>query len=115
MLLRGELAELMVTINPALYGPYMITTAKGEKLLYVKMLKAMYGLMRATLLFYLKLRADLKEHGFSMNEYDPCVANKMVNRKQMTVTWHVNNLKAYHEDDFELTKLVMFLERRYDV
>ena len=68
MLLRGELAELMVTINPALYGPYVISTAKGEKFLYVKMLKAMYGLIRADLLFYLKLGADLEEHGFSMNE-----------------------------------------------
>jgi hypothetical protein len=42
---------MMVTINPALYGPYVITTKRGEKLLYVKMLKAMYGLMRAALLF----------------------------------------------------------------
>ena len=37
----------------------------------------------------------------------------MVNGKQMTVTWHVDALKAWHEDEFELTKLVMFLARRY--
>jgi hypothetical protein len=113
MLLRGELAEMMVSIDPALYGPYVITTARGEKLLYVKMLKAMYGLMRAALLFYLKLRADLEEYGFAMNEYDPCVANKMINGKQLTVTWHVDDLKASHEDEFELTKLVMFLAKKY--
>jgi hypothetical protein len=113
MLLRGELAELMVTIDPVLYGPYMITTARGEKLLYVKMLKAMYGLMRAALLFYLKLRSDLEEYGFVMNEYDPCVGNKMVGGKQMTVTWHVDDLKASHVDELELTKLVMFLGKKY--
>ena len=79
----------MVNVDPALYDPYVITTKKGEKLLYVRMLKAMYGLMRAALLFYIKLRQDLEEFGFQMNEYDPCVANKMVNGKQMTVTWHV--------------------------
>jgi hypothetical protein len=113
MLLRGELAELMVSIDPALYGPYVITTKKGEKLLYVKMMKAMYGLLRAALLFYLKLRGDLEEFGFTMNEYDPCVANKMINGKQMTVTWHVDDLKASHEEEIELTKLVMFLGKKY--
>ena len=30
MMLRGELAELMVNIDPALYGPYVITTKRGE-------------------------------------------------------------------------------------
>ena len=86
MLLKNELAELKVMIDLALYGPYMIMMKKGEKLLYVKILKAMYGLMRATLLFYLKLHANFEEFGFTMNEYDPCVANKMVKGKQMTVT-----------------------------
>ena len=76
MVLRGEMAELMAAINPTLYAPYVITTARVEKLLYVKMLKAMYGLMRAALLFYLNLRSDVEEYGFVMNEYDPCIANK---------------------------------------
>jgi hypothetical protein len=113
MVWRGEMAELMVASNPELYGPYVITTARGEKLLYMKMLKSMYGLMRTALLFYLKLRSDLEEYGFVMNEYDPCVANKMVNGKQMTIMWHVDDLKASHEDDLELVKLVLFLAKKY--
>ena len=52
--------------------------------MYVRMLKAMYRLLRSALLFYLKLRGELEEFGFKMNEYDPCIANKMVNGKQMT-------------------------------
>lgn len=39
----------------------------------------MYGLLRSALLFYLKLVEDLKADGFVLNEYDPCVANKIVN------------------------------------
>ena len=31
----------------------------------------------------------------------------------MTVTWHGDDLKASHVDEFELTKLVMFLGRKY--
>jgi hypothetical protein len=98
MLLRGQLADLMVQVDPELYGPYLIKNEKGESILYVRMLKAMYGLLRSALLFYLKLVKDLKADGFTMNEYDPCVANKMVNGTQMTVCWHVDDLKVSHKE-----------------
>ncbi len=49
------------------------------------MQKAMYGLLRSALLFYWKLVEDLESNGFKLNPYDPCVANKTVNGKQMTV------------------------------
>jgi hypothetical protein len=42
MLLRGQLVDLMVQIDPELYGPYLIKSKKGESLLYVHMMKAMY-------------------------------------------------------------------------
>ena len=31
-----------------------------------------------------------------MNPYDSCVANKMVKGKQLTVVWHVDDLKVLH-------------------
>ena len=31
----------------------------------------------------------------------------------MTVTWQVDDLKASHRDDMELTKLVLFLAKKY--
>ena len=52
MLLRGQLADLMVEVDRELYGPYLRKTKKGESILYVRMLKAMYGLLRSALLFY---------------------------------------------------------------
>ena len=113
MVLRGELAELMAKIDPELYGPYLTESKRGEKLLYVIMCKAMYGLLRSALLFYLKLRADLEEFGFKFNDYDPCVANKMVNGKQMTVTFHVDDLKISHVDQLELTKMTIWLGKKY--
>jgi hypothetical protein len=70
------------------------------------MQKAMYGMMRSPLLFYLKLVDELIADGFELNPYDPCVANKMVNCKQMTVCWHVDDLKVSHVDSIELTKFV---------
>ena len=77
MVLRGQLADLMVQVEPELYGPYLTKTSRGESILYVKMFKAMYGLLRSAFLFYLKLVKDLTDFGFELNPYDPCVANKM--------------------------------------
>ena len=51
---------------------------KGTPILYVKLKKAMYGLLRSSLLFYIPLHGELEAYGFKINRYDPCVANKMV-------------------------------------
>jgi hypothetical protein len=42
-------------------------------------------MMKSALLFYRKLILELKEMGFEVNPYDPCVVNKIVNRSQMTI------------------------------
>jgi hypothetical protein len=60
------------------------------------MKKALYGMLQSSLLYYKKFRKDFEEFGFIINPYDPCVANRMVNGKQHTVTWHVDNLKSSH-------------------
>jgi len=70
--------------------------------------------MRASLLFYRKLRKELEDYGFEINPYDPCIPNKMTtSRKQMTLVWHVDNLMGSCEDDFELTKLSCYLAKIY--
>jgi hypothetical protein len=60
MVLKGELAEMMVQTVPQIYRKYIMMDKKGIKILYVKLQKALYGLMRASLLFYRKLRKELK-------------------------------------------------------
>jgi hypothetical protein len=58
----------------------------NQKVLYVHITKAIYGLLKSAMLFYKKLVADLIKYGFKLNLYDPCVTNKMVNGKQLTVS-----------------------------
>ena len=94
MLLKGKLAELMVQVDPKLYRKYVTTSKKGEAMLYVRLSKALYGLLQSALLFYHKLRKELEDYGFEINPYDPCAANKIINGSQMTVTWHVDDLKV---------------------
>jgi hypothetical protein len=113
MLLKGKLAELMVQVDPLLYRKYVITSSKGEPMLYVRLSKALYGLLQSALLFYKKFVGDLKAYGFEVNPYDPCVANKMVNGSQMTVTWHVDDGKVSHKDSAEVSKFLIYLAGIY--
>ncbi len=83
---------------------------KGMKLLYVKLQKALYRLMRASLLFYRKLRKEFEAYGLQVNPYDPCVANmETKSGKQLTVIWHVDDLMALCKGDFKLTKFLCYL------
>ncbi len=76
MVLKGDLAEMMIQVAPEVYRKYVAADKKGNKILYNKLQKALYGLMRASLLFYRKLRKELEAYGFEINPYDPCIANK---------------------------------------
>ena len=108
--LKGDLADMMVQMAPETYRKYITTDKKGTRILYVKLQKALCGLMRASLLFYRKLRKELEGYGLIVNPYDPCVANMMTKGgKQLTVAWHVDDLMVLCEDDFELTKFLCYL------
>ncbi len=106
MRLNGILAELMVKAALSMYRKYATTNAKGKPVLYVQLEKAVYGMMKSALLFYWKLVADLKSIGFEVNPYDPCVANKIINGKQMTICWHVDSLFQGHADPAVVTWLL---------
>ena len=114
MVLKGDLAEMMIKIAPQVYRKYVTVDKKRTPILYIKLQKTLYGLMSASLLFYRKLRKELEEYGFEVNPYDPCVANKMTDSgKHMTFVWHVYDLMGSFEDDFELTKLLCYLAKIY--
>jgi hypothetical protein len=113
MLLKGRLAELMVMVEPSLYRKYITVNSRGETMLYVRMHKALYGMLRSALLFYRKLVSDLEESGFVINPYDPCVANRIVNGKQQTVVWHVDDLKVSHKDPEVNTAFGKWLVEKY--
>ena len=89
-----------------MYRKQIITSSKGEPMLYVHLSKALYGLLQSALLFYRKLRAELEDFGFTINPYDPCVAKRIINDSQKTVTWHVDDLKISHKDSREVTKCI---------
>eukprot|EP00957_Ditylum_brightwellii_P210976 15365620-Ditylum_brightwellii.AAC.2 len=107
------LAELMAQTVPELYRKHLAVGKNNKPMLYMKIQKALYGCLKSTLLFYNKLVGDLKELGFEVNPYDQCIANLMIRGKQMTICWHVENLKISHIDSREVTKMLDILQKKY--
>ena len=60
------------------------------------MFKPLYGMLKASLLCYKQFVSDIKEIGYVINPYDPCVANKIINNKQHTITWHADDVTFAH-------------------
>ena len=50
----------------------------------------------SAMLSYFKLTKALLSYSFALNPYDPCVVNKMVNGEQLTICWHMDDLKSSH-------------------
>ena len=111
MKLRGKMAKLMVQTAPEICRKHVIVE-NGKVFSNAKLLKAFCGTLKAAPLFCKKLVKDLRSTGFKVNPHDPCAANKMTNGKQMTVAWHVDNLKVSHEDANEATRFVGWLKTK---
>ena len=96
MKICGDLVDILLEICPGVYDDYVVYEGKfnRSKIIYVKMLKALYGMLTASILYYKKFVNDLKTIGFKLNPYDPCVANQIVNGMQHTITWHVDDVKS---------------------
>ena len=71
MIFRGKMAELMAMTDPSTYRKFITYDSKGNAMLYVELTKALYGMMKSALLFYLKLWRDLQKRKFRRNPYDP--------------------------------------------
>jgi hypothetical protein len=112
MKMVGMLAKLMVKTNPKMYRQYVVLE-KGRSVLYLRLQKALYGMMKSALLFYRKLVSELKKMGFEINPYDPCVANNMVNGTQMMIRWHVDDLMMSHVSRDEIMKIVQEIKHIY--
>jgi hypothetical protein len=110
---EGEIAEMLVRMDPAkLYRKY-VKDEHGKLVLYVELLKALYGTLRAALLFWKLLSSKLVLWGFEINPYDWWAANKMIDRKQYTVLWHADGLKISHLNPDVNTCILELIEAEF--
>ena len=71
--------------------------------------------MVASLLWYKKFVTSLKKQGFELNPYDPCVANKTVDGKVLTVCFHVDDNKISHKSSKVVDATIKWLREEYKV
>ena len=64
--------------------------------MYAEAKQAIYGTLEASLLLWEKNSKSLEEMGYQRNEYNWCVMNKIIDNKQCTIIWHINDLKTSH-------------------
>ena len=84
MKICGQLVNILCELDDE-YKDF-VEMERGQPVLYVHLTEAIYGLLVSSMLFYKRLVTDLRKIGFKVNPYDPCVANKMVDGKQMTIS-----------------------------
>ena len=65
-------------------------------MIYVQCNKVAYRTVDAAIMAYQKLTSYLKKWGFEANPYDLCVWNAIIDGSQMTIVFHVDNLKISH-------------------
>jgi hypothetical protein len=102
---QGRLVELMVMAASETYRKYVKTGPKGEPMLFVRLQKTFYGMLKSTLLFSKK--------GLEINPYDPCVATKEIDGKQITICWHVYDLKISHKNKKQVDEIEEWLKSIY--
>ena len=72
-------------------------------MLYARVKKVLYGMVKNNILFYRKIREDLETSGFTINPYNPGITINKVKGSQMMVTWHAENQKKSQKNRWEIT------------
>ena len=114
MVICNDLVDILCQLDPDVHQDYVTTNPKGNRIIYLHVCKAIYGMLVSSLLFYKKLHADLEAYGFEVNPcLCPYVANKMMNGKQLTIHWHVDDLMASHIPTKALQAFCGWLDDKY--
>lgn len=85
---KGKLGEVVATATTTTSMTTSMTTATADLADMVTTTIVLFGVEELLLLKFL-----VKEFSFQINFCDWCVANKIINGKQYTIGWDVNDLK----------------------
>ena len=102
VVIDGQMAKLLANISPETYQKY-VHHKQSQAYIYCKSNVALYGTLKSSLLFWKKLTN-------SLNQYDWFITNKMVNRKQLTIVLHVDDLKMSHKDSMVKDEIILSLK-----
>ncbi len=110
--ITGVLVDLLVQMAPEVYGPYVVLE-NGKRVLYLEVLRGLYGMLIAALLWYRLFSSNLMAIGFEVNPYDPCVMNRIKEDKQQSVRFHVDDLMSSTEVVKVNDNFLTWLNKKY--
>ena len=111
MKISGPEVRILCELDPKL--KQFVTTEQEKEVLYVQLDKALYGCVKSALLWYETYVDTLKDIGFELNPYDPCVANANIDGKQCTIVFYVDDNKISHVDPKVVDSVIEKLEAKY--
>ena len=94
---EGEFVDIICEVNPE-YENFVIYE-KGKKVLFMLILKAIYGMIEIALLWYDLFSTIILGLGFKLNPYERCISNKFIDEHQCTIRWFVDDNKVSHMGD----------------
>jgi hypothetical protein len=104
MKFTGKTVDILCEMNPDYLK--FVAIENGKKVVYVRLIKALYGCVKSALLWYELFTGTLKGMGFKLNPYDSCIANCMIEGKQCTIAWYVDDNKISHVDPDVVTRII---------
>ncbi|MEL6660658.1 MAG: reverse transcriptase domain-containing protein, partial [Bacteroidota bacterium] len=111
MKFTGRAVDVLCQLDPSFKEK--IVYEKGRKILYARLNRALYGCVKSALLWYELFSKTLVGLGFKLNPYDPCVANAVIDGKQITVIWYVDDLKISHVNPNVVSNIIEQIEARF--
>jgi hypothetical protein len=111
MKFSGPTVKVLCELNPK-HKPFVVLE-NGQEVIYVRLIKALYGCVKSALLWYELFSTTLESMGFELNPYDRCIANCTIDGKQCTIGWYVDDTKISHEDPAVVTRVIDTLESHF--
>jgi len=109
--LENEMVDVFCVLDNQ-YDSYVILE-KNKRVLYLRLDKALYGCIRAALLWYELFSGTLQKLGYSINPYDICVANKVIDGQQCTIRWYVDDDIIVHKDHNVVRREIAHIEKHF--
>lgn len=101
------IVDMFYQINPK-YKDHVVHSPDGRR-------QYLYGKLKNDTLFYNKLSDQLEEWGSKKNLYHECIFNKIVDREQLTIQFHVDNHKISCKHKYLLNKLSLEVNKIFRI
>ena len=109
--IEGGFGDIMCEVKPK--HKKIVRVENGVKLLYLRLLKALYGCMESALLWYNLYSKTLKQQRSLINPYDRCMENSTIQDNQCTISWYAEDNKVSHVDEEVNTKVIETISEHF--